>query len=532
MLVVVSVLAIGVIVYQGPAVGRGDDASLLLTGGVDSSQCAPCHLRIAEARRPGLIFGHGAHLMISCAACHWGMPHQSGKTVSPVMDACFNCHGLEHAGQGRIASADCRDCHAASFVLRPRSHVADWAKKPHARASARSANRCLMCHSTQKDCDACHEKERVALDSVRPRTYQPVLPVVGSGPEIRIIPEGGAKMGQCYYCHPDIDDFRQGTVIFEHARHLEKKGIECADCHETFAHANERTDRPSMRSCYRCHGLVHSVKGLVATEKCEACHPKGFELMPANHTKAFLNGGHKEPAKADGVYCAMCHQADFCVKCHMGRRRQPDGAVPRKVIPADHKKAAWRGDHGGKFIAQEGECGVCHDQPSCKTCHTTPMPHPPGWLANHEAEGKAKADCNVCHTNRDRCQRCHHDKVKRKELTEKACTGCHEEMKLGSGTVEERAKRATSIKHKGFAEHAVHFDVTEPGPFQKPRPYLCDECHISFGAGRAGHEGQLRTTHDLRLCYECHDALDYKHVLIAPYRGAQLCARCHTDRVF
>jgi len=35
--------------------------------------------------------------------------------------------------------------------------------------------------------------------------------------------------------------------------------------------------------------------------------------------------------------------------------------------------------------------------------------------------------------------------------------------------------------------------------------------------------------HDVRLCYGCHGALDYRNVQIAPYPGASLCVRCHTD---
>lgn len=38
--------------------------------------------------------------------------------------------------------------------------------------------------------------------------------------------------------------------------------------------------------------------------------------------------------------------------------------------------------------------------------------------------------------------------------------------------------------------------------------------------------------HDMRVCYECHGALDYLNVLIAPYSGAELCLRCHTDLNF
>ena len=38
--------------------------------------------------------------------------------------------------------------------------------------------------------------------------------------------------------------------------------------------------------------------------------------------------------------------------------------------------------------------------------------------------------------------------------------------------------------------------------------------------------------HDLRLCYDCHGALDVNNVQIAPYPGNTLCYRCHQNRNF
>ena len=260
-------------------------------------------------------------------------------------------------------------------------------------------------------------------------------------------------------------------------------------------------------SCYRCHGLQHQGQGVIATEDCGACHPKGFDLVPANHTKKFIAGEHKVRAGADPAYCAMCHKTKFCIECH----------TTNKVVPADHKKSSWMKRHGKLYLDKKGDCGACHTTKSCTRCHKTSMPHPPGWIQNHKPEpGVSTEDCNICHTNRATCQNCHHLGVKNAELIAANCVNCHPQM---------LQRPPTSIPNKGIAEHAVHFNVGEV----KGRPYRCYECHIDFGRSEAAKEVELQQGHDLRLCYQCHGALDALNREIAPYKGAALCLKCHTE---
>jgi hypothetical protein len=254
----------------------------------------------------------------------------------------------------------------------------------------------------------------------------------------------------------------------------------------------------------------------VATEKCDKCHPKQFTLKPDDHTKDFVLGKHKKLANADPAYCAMCHTSAFCVGCHRGKKVSAN-APGKMVIPADHRKSSWRKKHGPIFMKGEGACGSCHDDKSCKRCHKTPMPHPADWAENHvPPPGITSADCNICHTDRTECQNCHHQRVRNVDLVAKNCTPCHDQMKKVP---------ATSIKHKGFAEHAVHFNVAK----SKGKPYRCYECHVDFGGVASGKLMELEQGHDLRLCYGCHGALDPMNALIAPYPGKALCVRCHTD---
>ncbi len=495
-----------------------DTPPLDLTAPVEARNCTPCHPVIGAARTPGIIFTHAAHLMIECSACHFTNAHEDGRTSTPPMSACFSCHGLEHGPVGRLASGECRDCHTKDFDLRPRDHVKDWKGAPHARSSKSSGvNRCLMCHDAPADCDACHVAEGVEVGPM-PTMYLPVVPVRQDLPSVLIDVDAGTSMGQCAFCHPRINGYASDRLIFTHDDHL-KRAYRCTVCHERFPHRPDgTTDRNTMQACYRCHGLVHAANGQVAPEDCDACHPKDFELMPADHTVPFRVGKHRDRASKDASYCSMCHRSGFCVKCHNGGVKLADGRVSAKVIPADHRTVHWMPTHGERFLKQEGLCGVCHDSPSCQRCHQTSMPHPANWLAAHgKMNGSLPKDCKVCHQDRESCQECHHKGVRSTELIARNCVGCHPEM---------RTVPPTRIKNAGLAEHAVHFDVAK----KKGKPYVCDDCHIGFGkAMRVQVTSPLSGPHDLRACYDCHGALDINNIIIAPYRGSELCRRCHTD---
>lgn len=483
---------------------------------VQRTQCAACHLDLGSVDVPGLIFSHGNHLLVSCDGCHSRLPHRDGATDRVPMEVCFACHGVQHGPQGELASSECDDCHTPSFTLRPRTHVEDWAKQPHADAADRSGvNGCLMCHDGAKDCDDCHKSENLDIPEM-PETYHTIVNPLPKGPSTYIYPERPVSMSQCIFCHPDIDDIVPGRLIFAHADHIQRN-YRCEACHETFAHTPTTVDKPDMMSCYRCHDSYHNGGGLIAEgEDCGACHPAGFELMPSDHTNKFIKGTHSERAGVEPEYCMMCHPSQFCVDCHNGVKTSPN-APGKKVIPASHQKAQWRSQHGPQFMDAQGACGACHDGPSCQLCHYTVLPHPVGWIENHKPDpGVAIQDCYVCHTDRNECQNCHHRDVKTAELIAENCEPCHDEMKL---------QPPTDIKHKGFAEHAVHFNVAET----KGKPYRCYECHVDFGTSEAAQQLELQQGHDLRLCYDCHGALDPFNRQIAPYKGASLCIRCHKD---
>ena len=482
------------------------------------TQCMPCHATIASAKTPGHIFQHGSHMTLSCDACHWAPAHTGGVSVLPPMQSCFNCHGLKHGGK-EVARSTCPTCHTRPrSELIPADHIAGYAGKPHADAALKDSNLCLMCHDAVTYCDACHVKENVATPSTQPE-FRPLMPAKPRRPALTILPDGLVTIGQCVQCHPDLDAYVPGRVIFAHATHLQK-AFKCVDCHTTFAHGPDTTARPSMPTCYQCHGLTHAMRGLVATEKCVDCHPSDFVLRPTDHTTDFVKKTHKVAANTSPEQCAMCHASDFCTACHQGRPKTRGGPNRPQVIPADHLLQPFAVQHGKDFLAQKGACGSCHDSPSCERCHSTPMPHPADWTASHALATDLNAqDCKVCHPQQQTCQECHHQTLRGAELILKNCVVCHPQM---------AALPATAVKPSGLAEHAVHFAVAK----KLGKPYRCEKCHVGFGyqpVQPVGVAPSLSQGHDLRSCYDCHGALDYRNVLIAPYPGSQLCRRCHSD---
>jgi hypothetical protein len=489
---------------------------IILTAPASAANCTPCHSQIGESRNPDIIFSHAKHILIDCTSCHVAPPHEGGVTVSPPMNTCFACHGLVHGASGELASGECETCHPAAFELRPTSHVETWAAEPHAVASRGGVNPCMLCHEAGPDCDTCHRDEKVEVGPMPP-VYLNSIPSPAAQPTITVDPAVPVDIGQCAFCHNDIDDHEVPGLIFGHEVHLER-AYECAVCHTAFPHGQEGTKRPPMRDCYRCHGLTHAAQGAVAPGECEACHTPDFELMPPDHTVKFRSGEHKETGEKDAALCATCHTASFCVPCHRGGAPLADGTTSKPVQPANHATAEWISDHGGPYLVGEGLCAICHDSASCTRCHQTKMPHPTSWQTGHaDAAGLSSEDCKICHTNRTDCQTCHHASVRSADLVRENCIECHEEMKI---------EPAVDIKVAQLAEHAVHFDVAET---KRGEPYRCTDCHVSFGPLGIKVVNPNTGPHDMRVCYDCHGGVDIQGIQIAPWAGSELCRRCHSD---
>lgn len=513
------VLIAGTALLWRPATGETlDDGRVNITAlPTRNFDCRPCHMEITQSDVRGLAFNHQEHPPADCVACHVRPAHEADRTYRPVMQTCFACHGMLHGPQLVMASGTCSTCHTPEHTLRPASHVETWAAEPHAATSELiGVNNCMMCHAAATDCDACHA-DQVPEVGPMPSLYLRLLPEEPVLPEVWVDTTEQVTMSQCAYCHATVDETRDERIIFPHDPHLERDH-DCAACHEVFPHQRDLTVVPDMLSCYRCHGLTHAAQGEVATEDCSACHPPAFNLVPADHTTAFMSGVHTRTAEASMESCTMCHTSTFCTDCHVGGAQMADGRVSESVIPEAHYAREWIPDHGQDFLGQRGACSICHTSQSCEMCHTTSMPHQPAWLSQHAVQSAQPLadDCNVCHTDRSWCQDCHHEAVADLELLRENCVDCHVEMET---------EPATQIDDARLAEHAVHFNVQE----RVGRPYVCDDCHTQFQTRPIPGPAAPAQAHDVRLCYECHGNLGIDNLLIAPYPGSELCRRCHDD---
>jgi nitrate/TMAO reductase-like tetraheme cytochrome c subunit len=214
---------------------------------------------------------------------------------------------------------------------------------------------------------------------------------------------------QCTQCHnmANRNVTPSGGIIIDHQAHI-KAGITCTNCHNRVAHkedfdltlpGNEKhADFMKMESCFRCHGVA---PGSRAPGRCDACHPAGFELKPANHRQpGFYPKGHAKLAKADQKYCTMCHDVKkFCVDCHGG-------------VEMPHP-AAFKTSHGKIGRSAPQACQKCHGTKAggtefCNNCHHKGADPNKSWVSQHflVVREKGAEPCFKCHATTF-CAKCH-----------------------------------------------------------------------------------------------------------------------------
>lgn len=386
------------------------------------SKCTPCHIDLDAFKNPNIVnFNHPVHFKkgIKCDACHVTWPHQPGGLVKPTMDACANCHQLEHSSQGKAApSTNCGLCHPPDFKLKPDDHDgADFSAKGHADAGETQIQKCLLCH-TGNSCESCHDDNGVPPAPAK--NYRRIAlwaPPTGKGIKITLDVEP-VEMWACQSCHLKLEDWKNDRLVnFNHGAHF-KKQIACDRCHKEWPHTKRGTEKPKMEACVSCHRLDHgdqsrlvvAEKGSYSEEYCYLCHPQDMALKPAWHTSEFADGGHKKQAKEDRGFCRGCHTQSFCDDCH------------KTEIP---HSAGWRGVHGSVAAAEAGiggslSCLKCHKPEgpkaayqaasACAKCHKANVyPHALPWKPQHGKAAKevGRAACATCHKVKVFCDKCH-----------------------------------------------------------------------------------------------------------------------------
>jgi hypothetical protein len=251
-----------------------------------------------------------------------------------------------------------------------------------------------------------------------------------------------AKAADCEQCHAMSQRKVSPTpgIIIDHKVHSEK-GVKCTWCHNRTAHPGVPVyeDWMAMEACFRCHTQEKGEAKEAAAEGGEAA---AAEATPAEATPAegaaeegaaaesgeLAEAAHRvtevreeqetelrEKFKAPGA-CNACHPKDFELK---PADHLEEGWLPKKhhaaykVVSKPETQMAEAGKEDVTSVTfGDKPCTVCHAKSFCTDCHGLEMPHPETFLKEKHKEFKGETKvCEKCHGTEDFCNRCHHNNV-------------------------------------------------------------------------------------------------------------------------
>ena len=315
---------------------------------------------------------------------------------------CSLCHVLVARGSvmlKRPGAEQCRVCHGAAFampasvprtgMLREFSHVRHVDSKARVDAPSGFRADCVFCHKadvrlpTHVECATCHSKP-----GIRPKLSTSIA------------------TSECLGCHAPGEAAAQNAALesfheirFSHAAHRS----DCMACHRAVLNSSSiaALPLPLMADCVACH----------KASDCKTCHVGAADhtlgVRPAFHTEKF-RVHHEAEASAADAKCFACHQnvrpaaqaRDQCVECH------------QVMKPVSHT-ARWKDDIHGQYAAIDRvSCAVCHTADYCVRCHNElPRSHQPLPLFKAGAHARLamlnQRACMTCHTFQSTCGECH-----------------------------------------------------------------------------------------------------------------------------
>jgi predicted CXXCH cytochrome family protein len=378
--------------------------------------CTVCHTNVSQEQLPELRsfpnynkdnailfdFSHKLHLhlkgkvtqvvgaRLDCNVCHSIAPGGE-KATFPAHSECATCHNqpdIKPSLRSDSTNQDCLGCHTSAeqnnpnykklrrFIVdpahaqimrgSPQSQVVDvrnpivaagntmtgrdlkFSHDKHLKDSRNEGITCDTCHvgidqktsisqlsiPSMWDCTMCHESRRTRSDF---------------------------RISNCSVCHTQItagQKPRNHTLTerpYDHTAAFRTRHAEAA--------------RAPDAKCSFCHEMVSDPRlvtaGIIRTEEryvvgarsCDECHTV---MRPRSHTVRWRSDLHGRMASMNRMNCAVCHQADFCIRCHNER--------PRSHNPLN---AFVNGGH--RFAAQinQRSCFTCHEfSQTCERCHS------------------------------------------------------------------------------------------------------------------------------------------------------------------
>ena len=278
----------------------------------------------------------------------------------------------------------------------------------------------------QVKCIACHEG---VFDETELGTAPEALPAEDTCLQCH---REQKEKGNCGYCHTDVAHAAKpvlgaGSVLMNHAKHIERVKEDCAACHkslpEPFAAA---VPPPTMSDCLGCH--EHEKE--YAQVQCLGCHPtlNRVALKPLSdfsHQGNYI-ARHGADARSSAENCSQCHDQTYCAECHARTvATRIEVKFPEEVAAAFIHRNDYLGRHSIDAVANEASCRKCHGEDFCTSCHQAQNlttlaknprdPHPVGWTIpgsgdfHGEAARRDIAGCASCHDQgpRSNCVSCH-----------------------------------------------------------------------------------------------------------------------------
>ncbi len=322
------------------------------------------------------------------------------------------------------------------------------------------------------------------------------VPLQPKDTQLTVTVGGTVFAEKCDPCHGNIATTKNfsSSIIFKHGYH---QLVQCSACHSRFPHRPEGTEKPTMQSCFNCHGLRHGPMGVIAKDQCSKCHvePRSANTKPAFHTSNWAEKPHVAPARAElNTKCMMCHDGKFCDDCHT------------------QKAINWAPATGYSYDSGNG-CLACHGS-------DTLMKTAGGVSKSFQVTGvTSSAHQDIT------CQQCHIDYA-------------YEDKTLPSNLWNINAGYACSSckdhkKQNAVYQKSIHAEQINQGNMKSA---TCASCHGGHYIQRLDTEAAKSLLHAsaYRVCARCHKEQyvtynDYYHG--AAYKqgapDAPACWQCH-----
>jgi hypothetical protein len=357
-----------------------------------SPECNSCHGHMHTAQED-MYLGIGGldtpgipsvkfEAQIPCAGCHAaGEAAGAGAFPRATGQSCLECHG---AGYDRVLEGwqrDTRTAHrkASALVAEAKAAVDTAGAGGPARARARTLvgeaehNLALVTE------DGSWGGHNVLYANALLETAAVKAAAAGKEVGRKIsyaemdfrVPAEEDTCGR--RCHFGLErrPITVGGKTFDHGRHLSRKGIACASCHDLARHG------VTLAPAYNCSACHHAE----GETDCGSCHGDVSRLTVTYRGRTFDHGAHAARA---GLPCAGCHPParptvvkGDCSSCH----HRPRGKTCEEchAVAAGMLKGAGAPGGSGNASPMAGvACDECHGKPpvplaagGCTPCHPT-----------------------------------------------------------------------------------------------------------------------------------------------------------------